>query len=45
MEIIMNSIKKVFFGAMVLVLNIPIFWSFTGFIHYIRNILKITGQN
>jgi hypothetical protein len=45
MEIIINSTKNVFFGIIVLVLNIPIFWSFTGFFDFIRSIVKITGQN
>lgn len=43
MEIILNSIKNVFFGAIVLVINIPIFWSFQGFIDFVRNAVKAAG--
>ena len=43
MEIILNSIKNVFFGAIVLVINIPIFWSFAGFMDFVKDALRLIG--
>jgi len=43
MEIIINSIRNVFYGAIVIVINIPIFWSFRGFIEFVKDIAKSIG--
>ncbi len=43
METIINSIRNVFFGATVIVLNIPVFWSFQGFIEFVKDIAKSAG--
>jgi len=43
MDIIINSIRNVFFGAVVLVINIPIFWSFTGFLDFVKEIAGMIG--
>ena len=43
MEIIINSVRNVFYGMIVLVINIPIFWSFQGFIDFVRSTVKSIG--
>jgi hypothetical protein len=43
MEIILNSVKNVLFGAVVLIINIPIFWSFAGFMDFVKEAIKMTG--
>lgn len=43
MELFINSLRNVLFGLIVLVLNIPVFWSFQGFIDFIKNALKLIG--
>jgi len=43
MELILNSLRNVFFGAIVLVINIPIFWSFHGFVDFIKSAVKMMG--
>jgi hypothetical protein len=43
MELFFNSLRNVFFGLIVLVLNIPVFWSFQGFIDFVKNALKLIG--
>jgi hypothetical protein len=43
MEIIVNSLRNVFYGAIVLIINIPIFWSFQGLIDFVRNAVKTIG--
>jgi len=41
MEIIINSIKKAFFAAIVFVINIPVFWSLTGFMDFVKNAVSL----
>ena len=43
MEILLSSFKNVFFGIIVLIINIPIFWSFNGAIDFLRSIAKGFG--
>jgi hypothetical protein len=43
MEIIINSIRNVVFGLTVMVVNIPIFWSFEGVIDLIQDTVKFIG--
>lgn len=43
MEIFINSVKNVFFGLIVLVINIPIFWSFQGFVDFIKTAVRLAG--
>lgn len=43
MELIANSIRNVFFGLIVAIINIPIFWSFSELINFVRNAVKIIG--
>lgn len=43
MELIISSIRNVFFGLIVVILNIPIFWSFTGAIDFVKQTAKIIG--
>ena len=43
MEIFINSIRNVFFGLIVLVINVPIFWSFSGFIKLIKDAVIYLG--
>ena len=43
MEIIINSIRNVFFGAVVFFINIPIFWSFTGVMDLVKDAVRIIG--
>ena len=39
MEIIINSIRNIFLGLVVILLNIPLFWSFDGVIDLIKELL------
>ncbi len=43
MEIIITSIRKVTFGIAVLIINIPIFWSFYGATDFLKGMAKFIG--
>lgn len=43
MEILNNSVRNMFYGVIVLVLNIPVFWSFSSFINFIKEVLSTLG--
>jgi len=43
MEIIINAVRNVFFGAIVLFINIPIFWSFAGFMDFVKDMIRLIG--
>jgi len=43
MEIFFNSIRNVFFGFIVLVINIPIFWSFNGAVEFLKSAARALG--
>jgi hypothetical protein len=43
MELLLHSVRNVFFGFIVLLINIPIFWSFTGALEFLKSIARIIG--
>lgn len=43
MEIIFISARNILFGAVVFIINIPIFWSFAGFMDFVKEAIKMTG--
>jgi len=43
MEIILRSVRNVFFSMIVLVINVPIFWSFKGFFGFIKDVIRYLG--
>ena len=43
MEIIFNSVRNLLYGFIVVPLNIPIFWSISGFLNFIKDVIKTLG--
>jgi hypothetical protein len=42
-EILFSSIRNVLFALIILVVNIPIFWSFNGAMNFVKEVLKTLG--